>query len=104
MHSRYVNRQKLNRSNKSNKEKHNKNDVERTTIDTFHSSVQNSPRSIKYQDDQKFLNVTYPKFNDHLEVIRMERHNMVYKEMWQGNFSAPVTEMLEMGGHVLDLG
>ncbi|CAG8510702.1 6502_t:CDS:2 [Diversispora eburnea] len=101
-YSKSTNRRKLNNKFKGKNDKNDrnyKNEMEKITIDSLSSAGLNSPRSI-----ERFLSVTYPYFHDELEAIKMERQNVLYKEMWQGNFCAPVAEILETGGHVLDLG
>ncbi|RIB27805.1 S-adenosyl-L-methionine-dependent methyltransferase [Gigaspora rosea] len=65
-----------------------------------------SKNSFRYSDGRRFHNDTkYIMPNDDEEVDRLQMQHFLYRNIWNGNYSAPVTEFLERGNcKVLDVG
>ncbi|CAG8440558.1 6661_t:CDS:2 [Acaulospora morrowiae] len=59
----------------------------------------------QYRNGRKYYNVPNSKYClplDDEEIDRLQLQHFLFRYIWQGNFSAPVEEMLESGCKVLD--
>ncbi|KAG9286989.1 hypothetical protein G9A89_001227, partial [Geosiphon pyriformis] len=71
------------------------------------SSSSNQRPEYRYVKGRRFHNVInspYSLPNDESEINRLKLQHEVTKLAWAGNFLAPVREILERGGQVLDVG
>ncbi|CAG8527384.1 14241_t:CDS:2 [Funneliformis mosseae] len=57
---------------------------------------------IEPNDEPIVTNYLFPKNDD--EIDRIHYQHYIYKEVWEGNFSAPVDKLLESSTKVLDVG
>ncbi|RIB04559.1 S-adenosyl-L-methionine-dependent methyltransferase [Gigaspora rosea] len=82
-------------------------------FDNNNNSIENSSDecildSFRYIGGRRFHNVLDAKYflpNDNGEVDRLEGQHFLYRHIWQGNFSSPVTQRLQQpGACVLDVG
>ncbi|CAG8730087.1 4953_t:CDS:2, partial [Dentiscutata heterogama] len=67
-----------------------------------------SKNAFRYFDGRRFHNDANSKYimpNDDEEVDRLQIQHFLYRNIWNGNYSAPVTELLERGNcKILDVG
>ncbi|CAG8518743.1 19939_t:CDS:2 [Racocetra fulgida] len=94
--------------------------MSQTSIDDTFANFDNNNISIENNSDEcildtfryiggrRFHNVLDAKYflpNDNGEVDRLEGQHFLYRHIWQGNFSAPVSQILQQpGACVLDVG
>ncbi|KAF0533481.1 S-adenosyl-L-methionine-dependent methyltransferase [Gigaspora margarita] len=63
--------------------------------------------NFQHVDGRKFHNIRGSSYSmpvDEEECDRLQIQHFLFRCIWKGNFSAPIKDILENGGHILDVG